>query len=212
MKLLRMSLLALLVLSVAAAAHAQEEASNGNISGFGLFTPSAPEGLDGGHGFGVSAAFFLTPTIGLEGGVRRQMFDVVATDDNALVGGELHTNLVTLNVVARIGSGRIEPYVTGGLALLLNDYATNPTLAAQLAQFNFTSTDSVDNAIGVNVGGGVDIRAGQRIALFAEGRFVAATADTAGGLRDMFTEITAATAGEQSFNSFAISAGVRILF
>jgi len=212
MKLLQVCALTLLVLSVAPAAQAQDEASNGNISGFGLFTPSAPEGLDGGQGFGVSAAFFLTPTIGLEGGVRRQMFDVVATDDNALVGGELHTNLVTLNVIARVGSGRVQPFVTGGLAFLLNDYAIDPTLAAQLAQFNFASTESIDNAIGVNVGGGVDIRAGRRIALFAEGRFVAATADTAGGLRDTFTDITAATAGEQSFNSFSISAGVRFLF
>lgn len=211
MKLLRLCALALLVVGPAATASAQENRV-GNISGFGVFTPSVPEGLDGGQGFGVSAAWLLTPSIGVEGGIRRQNFDVVATDDNALAGGELHTNLITLNVVARIGSGTITPYVTGGLAFLLNDYATDPTLAAQLQQFNFSSTESIDSAVGVNVGGGVDIRAAASVAVFAEGRFVAATADTAGGLRDELTGTTAASTGEQSFNAFSISAGVRILF
>lgn len=212
MKLLRLCAFTLLVFGVVPQAEAQEDAPAGNISGFGVFTPSAPDGLDGGHGFGVSGAWFLSPTIGVEGGFRRQSFDLERTDDNALEGGDLDTNVVTVNVVARVGSGRVEPYVTGGLAFLLNDYATDPAVAAQLAQFNFTSVESVDNAIGFNIGGGVDIRAARSIAVFAEGRFVAANADTAGGLRDDITQTTSTTAGEQSMSSFGVSVGVRVLF
>lgn len=212
MKLLRLCALTLLVFGLAPAAQAQDDAPVGNISGFGVFTPSPPDGLDGGHGFGVSGAWFLTPTIGVEGGFRRQAFDLERTDDNALEGGDLDTNVVTVNVVARVGSGRIEPYVTGGLAFLLNDYATDPALVTGLAQFNLTSIESVDNAIGFNVGGGVDFRAARSIAVFAEGRFVAATADTVGGLRDDITQITSTTPGEQSLSSFGVSLGVRVLF
>lgn len=212
--LLRVSVLALVLLGVSLAAHAQAGAtpSRGNISGFGAFTANASDGLDGGHGFGFSAAYFFTPAVGIEGGFRRQSFDVTGTEANAVEGGELAANIVTINVVGRFGAGTVQPYVTGGVAILSNDYTTDPTLVQQLQQFNFSPAESFDGTAGLNVGGGIDFAASASIGLFVEGRFIAATIDTTAGLTDDITGVTATSTGEQDFNVFTVSGGVRILF
>lgn len=214
MKLLRVFAFAVIFVGVASVASAQDTITlpRGTVSGFGTFTATASDDLDRGHGFGFSGTYFFSRLIGVEGGFRRQSFDVAGNEANAVVGGELKANLITVNVVVRIASGSVQPYVSGGVAFYTNDYATDPAVVAELADFNFTAAESIDNTVGFNVAGGVDFQASARIGFFVEGRFTAATADTTGGLTDQFTDITATTAGEQKLNVFTVNGGIRIFF
>lgn len=212
--LLRLIALAPIVLGVSTAAHAQATADppRGNISGFGVYTANASDELDRGHGFGISGAWFFARSVGVEGGFRRQAFDLTGSDANALSGGELNANVITLNVVGRFVSGSVQPYVSGGAAFVSSDYTIDDAVAQQLAAFNFSAAESVDSAIGFNVGGGVDFQASERFGFFVEGRFLAVTADTVGGLTDTVTQISAETPGEQELNVFTVAGGIRILF
>jgi len=212
MRQLRLIALGSALLFVGLPAHAQDELPRGNVSGFGVFTASASEGLDGGHGFGVSGAFFFSRAFGLEAGYRRQSFDVVATEANAVSGGDLAANIVTINAIGRFATGNVQPYISGGVAFISNDYSIDPTVAAQLAQFNFTAVESFDSTVGFNVGGGIDYQASHRIGLFVEGRFIAATVDTTAGLLDDVSGIEGSLPGEQKMNLFSVAGGVRIYF
>ena len=214
MKLLRVSAVALTLLGFPALASAQDtiKLSRGNISGFGSFAAAQADGLDSGHGFGFSGAYFFGDTIGVEGAYRRQGFTIEETDTNLLAPGDLNANVITLNVVARLSSGRVQPYGTGGVAFFMNDYSTDSSTAQQLAQFNFTPNDSVENTVGFNVGGGVDIQASRSIGIFVEGRYFIATADTDRSLIDDFTQVTANDPGEQKLNYLTLNVGVRIYF
>lgn len=212
MKLLRAVAPILVILAVTPPARAQDALPRGNLSGFGVFAVNAADGLDRGHGFGVSGALFFSPMLGVEGGYRRQMFDVTGTDANAVSGGELAANVITVNVVARFTRSAIQPYVTGGVAFLSNDYTIDPTLGQELAEFNFTAEESFDSTIGFNIGGGVDFQVSRSIGFFAEGRFLAATTDTTAGLIDDISGVEATTTGSQDLNVFTIAGGVRILF
>ena len=150
--------------------------------------------------------------VGVEGGFRRQAFTAIATDDNLLLGGDLNANVITVNVVARFASGRAQPYVTGGVAFFSNDYSTDSSIAQQLAALNFVSGDLVDNTVGFNIAGGVDIQASETIGVFVEGRYFIATADTVSALTDTISMVTNSSPGEQVMNFLAINAGVRIFF
>jgi hypothetical protein len=195
-------------------AHAQDGGTlpRGNVSGFGVYAASASDGLDSGHGFGVSGAYFFSRIVGVEGGFRRQSFDVLPTDANAVSGGELSANVITVNVIARFAAGGVQPYVSGGVALVSSDYSIDPGAAAELAQFNFSPNESFDDTIGFNIAGGVDFQASSSVGFFVEGRFLAATADTVGGLIDDISQVTATSAGEQELNVVTVSGGIRILF
>lgn len=214
MKLLRLFIFVLVFAGAASVASAQGavDPPRGSVSGFAGYAASVPDGLDSGHGFGGAASFFFSRTLGVEGGVRRQSFDVTRTDTNSLSGGELTANVVTANLVVRMSAGKVQPYVSGGLAFYLNDYSIDPAIEAQLQDFNFTSAETVDNTVGFNVGAGVDFQASRSFGVFVEGRFIAATADTLGSLTDQITQTTASLPGEQEMNVFAVSGGIRIYF
>ena len=212
MRFLRASAILFLILAPVSTAWAQEtiKLPKGNISGFGTFAASKSDGLDGGQGFGISGAYFFTDVLGVEGSFRRHQFDVEPTSSNNLAGGDLGANVISINLMARLASGSVQPYATGGVAFYLNDYSTTGT--DDLAQFNFTANESVENAVGINIGGGVDFVATQRIGFFVEVRASIATADTAGGLTDDFTGISSESAGEQQLNVVSVNGGIRIFF
>ena len=214
MKLLRISAVLLLFLGVASLANAQTtvDLPRGNVSGFGSFALSASDGLDKGYGGGASGAYFFSDAIGVEGAFSFRTFDVAATGDNELSGGEVSTNILSLNVIGRFGDGSIQPYVSGGVAFFMYDYTIDPAIASQLAQFNFTANEDIENTIGFNFAGGADFRLSDRVGAFVEGRYTIATADTTGGLTDQITNITATTAAEQKFNVFTFNGGIRIFF
>jgi len=214
MKLLRLLVFVLVFAGAASVASAQTAANlpRGNISGFGSYAVTASDGLDQGYGFGASASFFFSPSIGVEGGWRRTTFDLQPSEANSLSGGDLNANVVTANVVVRIPSGRLQPYVSGGLAFYVNGYTIDPAVEQQLRAFNFTSAETIENAVGFNVAGGFDFQASARLGFFVEGRFAAAKADTVGSLTDLATQITATSPGEQELNFFAVGGGIRIYF
>jgi len=159
MKLLRLSVFVLVFAGAASIAAAQtaDNLPRGNISGFATFAASVSDGLDGGNGFGVSGAYFFSRLIGVEGGWRRQTFDVLSTEENSLSGGDLTANVITAGVVVRMATGRVQPYAVGGLAFYINDYSIDPAAEEALAAFNFLVAESIDSVVGFNVGGGVDL-------------------------------------------------------
>ncbi|MCH7823592.1 MAG: outer membrane beta-barrel protein [Acidobacteria bacterium] len=214
MKLLRISAVLCLFLGVTSLANAQTTADlpRGNVSGFGSFALSASDGLDKGYGGGASGAYFFTDAIGFEGAFSTRTFDVAATGDNQLSGGEVSTNILSLNLIGRFATGSIQPYVSGGVAFFMYDYTIDSVVASQLAQFNFTANEEIENTIGFNFAGGADFQFSDRVGAFVEGRYTIATADTTGGLTDQITNITAATAGEQQFSVFTFNGGIRIFF
>lgn len=214
MKFLRALAVFLVSLGVAAAAGAQtaDERPRGNISGFGSFALTASDGLDKGHGGGVSGAYFFSDAIGVEGAFAFRTFDVGDTTDNALTGGELSANTVSVNVVGRFAAGSIQPYISGGVVFFMNDYTIDAAKAAELDQFNFASGEAIENTVGFNVGGGIDFLFSSRIGAFVEGRYTAATADTTGGLRDEISGVEATLVGEQKINFVAFNGGIRIFF
>ena len=214
MKLLRLSIFVLVFGGAASIASAQtaDNLPRGNVSGFGTYAASVSDGLERGHGFGAFGTYFFSRLVGIEGGWRRQTFYVVGTEANSLSGGELSANVITAGVIVRMASGRVQPYAVGGLAFYLNGYSIDPTVESELAEFNFSAGETIDNAVGFNVGGGVDFQASGRVGFFVEGRYIAATANTLASLTDRTTQITADAEGEQQLNFFAVSGGIRILF
>ena len=214
MKLLRISVVIFVFLGFASLASAQTIADlpGGNMSGFGSFALSASDGLDKGHGAGASGAYFFTDAIGFEGAFSFRTFDVASTSDNQLSGGGVTTNILSLNIIGRFTAGSIQPYVSGGVAFLLNDYAIDSALASQLAQFNFIANEDIENTIGFNVAGGLDFQLSGRVGAFVEGRYTIATADTTGGLTDQIGNITVTNVGEQQFSLLIFNGGIRIFF
>lgn len=214
MRFLRLASILLVSLGVASIAVAQtaEEPPKGNFAFFGTFAASASDGLDKGHGGGFSGAYFFTDMVGFEGGYRRQSFDVTDTTDNTLSGGTLSANVITLNAVVRGSSGGIQPYFSGGLVFYANSYSIDAAVAQALEQFNFRADESIDNAIGLNVGGGVDFQASDRIGFFVDGRYTIATADTTSGLTDTISDVSQTMSGEQKLNVFTVNGGIKIFF
>lgn len=183
------------------------------VSGFGLAAAAHADGLSGGTGFGGAVAGFFSPVLGAEFSVRLQSFDVAGTDANELSSGTLDAIVVTGNVVARFPtSGKVVPYVTGGVAFYTSDFEIESGLASDLAAFNFTAVDSVENAVGFNAGGGVLFALGRSFGVFGEARYVVASADTTGGLSDQVSGVTREVAGSQKLNNLSIGFGVSILF
>ena len=214
MKLLRISAVIFVFLGVASLASAQTTADlpRGNVSGFGSFALSAPDGLDKGHGAGGSGTYFFTDAIGFEAAFSFRTFDVAATSDNQLSGGEVTTNILSLNIIGRFTAGSINPYVSGGVAFFMYDYTIDSALASQLAQFNFIANEDIENTIGFNVAGGLDFQLSDRVGAFVEGRYTIATADTTGGLTDQISNITVTNVGEQQFSVLIFNGGIRIFF
>ena len=214
MRLLRVALVLLASIGVAsfAAAQTAEDPPKGNIGFFGAFTASASDGLDSGHGGGFSATYFFSRLVGVEGGYRRQSFDVTNTSENTLSGGKLAANVITVNAVVRTGSGSIQPYFSGGIVFYANSYTLDPLVAQELAEFNFRASESIESAVGFNLAGGADFQASPRIGFFVEGRYTIATADTTSGLTDELSQTSSSVSGEQKLSVFTVNGGIKIFF
>jgi opacity protein-like surface antigen len=187
--------------------------SPGNVSGFGGYVSGIGDGIESGPSFGASVAFYFTRNLGIEAGVQRHSLDVTATAANLLSGGTLDSTIATFGMAVRFPAGaRAAPYVMGGIAYFSNSFDIDPGLAMGLGAFNFAAAESVDDVLGFQVGGGIDVALGRRIAVFGEARYLGATADTTAGLRDTITGLSAELAGEQDLGRFQAVAGVRVLF
>ncbi len=214
MKFGRITVLLVIFVGTAALATAQDTSApaRGNIGLFGSYAASAADGLDKGHGGGVSGTFFFSELLGIEGGYRRLPFDVVATDENAITGGTMSSNVITLNVVVRGAAGAMQPYGSAGVAFVANSYTIDPNTQLNLDPANLIAAETVDSTVGFNFAAGVDFVAGERFGFFFEGRYIAATTDTSGGLRDPISGVERVATGSQDINAFIVAGGIRIFF
>lgn len=188
-------------------------ASRGNVAGFGGYVSGMGDGLESGASFGASVAFYFTRNLGVEAGFQRHSLDADGITTNRLSGGTLDSSIAVFGIAARFPAGeRVAPYVVGGIAYFSNSFEIDPSVADPLGDFNLVATESVDNVLGFQAGGGIDIALGQRIAVFGEGRYVAANADTIAELMDTISGTSAQVFGEQDLGRFQAVAGVRILF
>lgn len=169
--------------------------------------------LENGGAFGVRGAVFFHRQLGVEAGVRRHHLDVSGTRDNALSGGSLDATLWTANLVVRFAPRPgVVPYLSGGFAYADNDFDIDEGVVADLRAFNFEVTEEMDASAGFNLGGGIAVGLGSRVAVFGEVRYVGASADTLARIRDRAGGIAAEESGSQDLDALALSAGVRVLF
>lgn len=187
--------------------------SRGNVAGFGGFVSGLGAGLEGGPTFGASGTFYFTRNLGVEAGFQRHSLDVVGNDGNELSGGTLDSGIAVFGIAARFPAGsRAAPYLVAGVAFFSNSFDIDPSVTAGLSDFNFTASETVDDVVGFQVGGGIDFAVAQRIALFGEARYLGATGDTVAELTDNASGTSGQVAGEQDLGRFQAVAGVRILF
>jgi len=180
---------------------------------FGSGVTGQADGLDSGQGLGASFAAFLSRNVGLELGYRRHAFDILETDENGLSGGDMDTDMVTAGVVFRVPNDSLAtPWVAGGIAWFRNDAEIDPAVRDPLEAFGFIPQEEVDDVLGFQVGGGVDVRVATSIAVFGEARFASGSADTSATLTDSVSGVATTRVGDQDVRAVSLSGGVRFVF
>lgn len=137
--------------------------------------------------FGVQAGFgyLKSPLAGLS------VFDfkppsgpVIARQDRWEATGELTAVPLCLNLAARTGPGTIQAFASAGLSVILNSVLAKSAAGLGAAAASAGGEERLDafkipvevedqtwTSIGANIGGGVAVRLGRRIALSAEIRY-----------------------------------------
>lgn len=171
------------------------------------------DGLERGHGFGAVFAAFFHPVLGVEVGYRRHGFDVLTTAGNELSGGGMDSDLVTAGVVLRVANdSAATPWVAGGIAWFRNAFEIDPAVRDPLVAFGFVPEEEVEDVVGFQVGGGVDVRVAPAVAVFGEARFLSASADTSATLTDSVSGVSTSRSGSQDVRTIGLSGGVRFVF
>jgi len=116
-------------------------------------------------------------------------------------------------MVARFPVGeRVTPYVVGGIAYFSNSYEIDPSVGTSLGPFNFELSESVENVLGYQVGGGIDVSVASHIAIFGDVRYLSGTVNTTAQVREIASGISIDFSGEQDLARLSVAAGVRVLF
>jgi len=189
------------------------EAPRGWAGLFGGALAAGADGLESGGLFGGGGAFHFSNRLGVEVGLERRRQDAVGTSSNALSGGSLTSTIITGGPVVRFPlSPRLTPYFVAGVARFSTRFEVDPAVSGALAALNFRLTEEVRSAVGLSVGGGVEVLVAKRFAAFGELRYLAASADTRAELADTVSGIASEVGGSQDLNGLEIRAGIRFVF
>lgn len=190
----------------------------GNVGGFvGYpFTLADELGTDG-IVFGGSGSYLFLPFLGVEVAGTRQNLDFlpdsVVDAVPALSPGTIESFVVSASALFRAPvSPKVAIYGTAGIAYFINDFKADSAAADDLAEFAFLVGDSVDNALGFNLSGGVNILISRSFGVFTEVRYLTATADTMAMIIDEVTQISAQHPSTQKLQSIIWSGGFRLYF
>jgi hypothetical protein len=190
----------------------------GNVGGFfGYpFTVDDEVGADG-LVYGASGSFLIWPFLGVEVAGTRQnleflpekVVDAVAP----LSRGTIESFVISASALFRAPvSSKVAIYGAAGIAYFINDFKAESAAADDLAEFGFLVGDSVENALGLNLSGGVNILVYRSFGVFTEVRYMKATADTMAIITDEVTQISAQYPSTQKLQSIIWSGGVRLYF
>jgi len=190
----------------------------GNVGGFlGYpFTVNDELGADG-IVFGASASYLFWPFFGVEVAGTRQNLDFqpenVIETVPPLSPGTIESFVISASALFRANAGsKVAVYGTVGMAYFINDFKADSATADALAEFAFLVGDSVENAVGLNLSGGVNILVWRSFGVFSEVRYLKATADTTAIITDQVTQITAQFSSTQKLQSIIWSGGVRLYY
>jgi len=190
----------------------------GNVGGFvGYpFTLNDELGADG-VVFGASGSYLFWPFFGIEVAGTRQNLDFlpqnVVDTMPPLSRGTIESFVISASALFRAPvSSIVSIYGTAGMAYFINDFKADSAEADDLAEFGFLVGDSVENALGLNLSGGVNVLVWRSFGLFTELRYLVATADTMAIITDEVTQISAQFPSTQKLQSIIWSGGVRFYF
>jgi hypothetical protein len=190
----------------------------GNVGGFiGYpFTVDDELGTDRGA-FGLSGSYLFLPYLGLEVAGTWQTLEFLPEGVSGamppLSPGEIDSFVFSASALFRATTGaKAAIYGTVGMAYFVNDFKPDPASAEGLAAFGFGVGDSIENALGLNVSGGVSILIWRSFGVFSEVRYLRATADTTALITDEVTQISASYPSSQKLQSIIWSGGVRFYF
>lgn len=189
---------------------------NGGAS-FGYGYSSANELKTDGITFGLSGAYYFNRFVGVEAAATRQKWeflpDEVLFDTPPLSAGQVKSWVLSVSGLVRYPVGRqAAVYATGGLAYFINDYAVDSSTANELSALGFQVLDRMDNALGFNVAGGVNILAFRSFGFYTEVRYLWAEADTIAEISEPVTGTSSSFTSTQSLKILAWTGGVRLYF
>ncbi len=190
----------------------------GNVGGFFGYPFTLADEIGGdGIVFGGSGSYLISPFLGVEVAGTRQNLDFLP--QNVLAGvpslslGTIESSVISASALFRAPvSSNVAVYGTAGIAYFINDFKADPGAADDLAEFAFLVGDSVENALGFNLSGGVNVLLWRSFGVFTEVRYLAATADTMAIITDEVTQISAQYPSTQKLQSIIWSGGVRFYF
>jgi hypothetical protein len=190
----------------------------GNVGGFIGYPLTVDDELTAdGVTFGVSGSYLIWPFFGVEVAGTWQSLEFLPegfTDGcSPLSAGTIDSFVFSASALFRATAGaKATLYGTIGMAYFVNDFRADPDAAEDLADFAILVDDSVENALGLNVSGGVNVLIWRSFGLFSEVRYLRATADTMVLNTDQAAQISAARPSTQKLQSIIWSGGFRLYF
>ena len=135
----------------------------GNVGGFFGYPFTVADELGGdGIVFGGSGSYLFLPFLGVEVAGTRQNLDILP--QNIVDGvpplslGTIESFVISASALFRAPvSSKVAIYGTVGIAYFINGFKADPAAADDLAEFAFLVGDSVENALGFNLSGGVNV-------------------------------------------------------
>ena len=190
----------------------------GNVGGFVGYPLTLSDGLGAdGIAFGASGSYLIWPFFGIEVAGTRQNLDFLPEEVidavPPLSRGTIESLVISASALFRAPVGsKVAIYGTAGMAYFINDFKADSAASEALAEYAFLVGDGVENALGLNLSGGVNILIARSFGVFSEVRYMKATADTAATITDEVTQISAQYPSTQKLQSIIWSGGVRFYF
>jgi hypothetical protein len=190
----------------------------GNVGGFVGYPFTVDDELEfDSVAFGISGSYLFLPFFGVEVAGTWQSLEFlpegVSGSMPPLSSGKIDSFVFSASALFRAVAGaKAALYGTVGMAYFVNDFKADPSSAEDLAEFGFRVGDSIENALGFNVSGGVNVLIWRSFGVFTEVRYMRATADTTAMVTDEVTQISAAYPSTQKLQSIIWSGGFRLYF
>jgi hypothetical protein len=190
----------------------------GNVGGFIGYPFTITDDLQAdGIVFGASASFLFFPFLGVEVAGTRQNLELLPQEmedcSPPLSGGTVESFVISTSALFRaVASSKVTIYGTAGVAYFINDLEPGSAADGDLPDFGFQVGDDIEDALGVNLSGGVNVLVYRSFGVFTEVRYMKATADTLATITDEATQISVQHSSTQKLESIIWSAGFRLYF
>jgi opacity protein-like surface antigen len=169
--------------------------------------------FDGGFSLGFGVGYDLMKYLSLE--LRGTWANhIIPGSLDGLSQGKMTCLPVELMIVGRFPVGqKLFPYVFGGAGYSFNSFTVDAALVDDWADFGFTLSESIKQAVSFSFGAGLDFAITPQILIGLEGKLVICKADGEWSLEDDTTgEIFSTTLTGMSLNRFIVGIGLKYQF